>query len=265
MSDPRRIKANTETYEDVYDLKALNRLGQPLEGCLSLCTVNGKRGTRVSLENWYRGKSIFLLGGGPSLADMDLQGLRRPGVTTLGVNNVWAVFRPSLWICIDRPANFLPTGWKDPSIIKFAPAGKIDDYLHEKQPDGKFKVSTTTLRDMPSVFYFPRNEIFQPKQFFSERTINWGCHKNAKDPFGHTGSRSVMLAALRLSVYLGFKRIYIIGADFKMKDSPQRAPVRNYAWEQWRHESSVRGNNKTYRVLNKRLASLLPGLKRREV
>lgn len=258
-------KPNPETWEDLHDIKVLQRLGLPLGERLSLYTVNGKKGRQVSLENWYRGKPVFLVCGGPSLTQLDLSHLRRPGVVTFGVNNVWTVFRPTLWCCIDRPANFVPTGWEDPTIVKFAPIGKLNDPLSEKRRDGKFVESARCLRDMPSVFYFPRNEWFQSKQFFTERTVNWGCHKYATDEFGMTGARSVMLAAFRLIHYLGFKQVYIIGADFGMKDSPEEAPAQNYAWKQWRHQGSVRGNNRTYGSLNQRLRALLPHLTRSDL
>jgi hypothetical protein len=244
-----------KTWEDVNDLNALR--GCQLSRGLELYTA--ERGT-LSLRNWYRGKSVFLVCGGPSLAKLDLSQLRRPGIVTFGVNNVWTVFRPTLWCCIDRPGNFIPTGWKDPAIIKFVPIGLLNEKLHEKV-GGKFQYSQYAPQDMPSVFYFRRNEKFNPQTFLTEPSVNWGNHKKVKDQFGQTGARSVMLAALRLIHYLGFKRINIIGADFGMAHSEPGAPAQNYAWKQWRHDSSVNGNNRTYNSLNDRLGVLYPYFK----
>jgi hypothetical protein len=115
---------------------------------------------------------------------------------------------------------------------------------------------------MPGVVYFPRNEWFRANQFFTERTVNWGCHKHIKDEFGVTGARSVMLAALRLSHYLGFRKVYIVGADFCMSKSAREDPIQNYAWKQWRHDSSVKGNTRTYKSLNQRFGALRPHIKK---
>jgi hypothetical protein len=244
-------------YVDENDAKALRDLTASPSSLL-LYTADGQS---ISLENWYRGRPVFLVCGGPSLAGLDLSQLRRPGVVTFAVNNVWASFRPHLWCCVDRPGNFIDTGWKDPAIIKFAPLGKVDAHLHVKNARGEFRKSAYKLKNMPSTFFFRRNEKFRASTFLAEGTVNWGSHGKYTDHLGIKGSRSVMLAAVRLIHYLGFRRVYIIGADFGMKDSPEEKPAQNYAWKQWRHESSVSGNNATYISLNKRFKALLPHLK----
>jgi hypothetical protein len=243
--------------EDAWDIGTLRGWGFDLKNELRLYTPQK---WELSLRDWYHGKSVFLVCGGPSLGDLDLSQLRRPGVCTFGVNNVWTVFRPNLWCCIDQPGNFIDTGWKDPAIIKFCPLGLWHLPLHVRTPTG-FRESRYSVRDMPSVFMFPRNEKFNAPSFFSERTVNWGCHKKCPDNWGDSGARSVMLAALRLTTYLGFKKVYIVGADFGMKKSPAKEPAQNYAWKQWRHDSSVKNNNRTYEVLNRRFGGLKPGLK----
>ena len=215
------------TFVDKNDEKAL----RDFTDCPSTLLLYTAEGQSVSLENWYRGRPVFLVCGGPSLGDMDLTQLKRPGIITFGVNNVWAAYRPNLWCCVDRPGNFLDTGWKDPAILKFAPLGKVDTHLHLRRKDGGFKKSTYKLKNMPSVLYFRRNEKFDAEHFLTQGTVNWGCHGRCTDHLGIKGSRSVMLAAMRLIHYLGFRTVYIIGADFKMVQSPQDKAAKNYAWQ----------------------------------
>lgn len=62
-----------------------------------------------------------------------------------------------------------------------------------------------------------------------------------------------MYVALRLLFYLGVRRLYLLGCDFRMKKGSQ-----NYAFEQDRSDGSVNGNNSSYRVLNVRLKHLVP-------
>jgi hypothetical protein len=214
----------------------------------------------VSLEGFYAGRAAFLLCNGPSLKTMDLGALTRRGIVTMGVNNGWAVHRPNLWVGVDSPSQFHTSGWRDPGIVKFVPLSVLGKELRQPGPDGAPVPAGQLVRDMPAVFGFRRRLGFIPGDFLDETAICWGNEKDQVDELGVKASRSVMLAALRLLVYLGFSRIYLTGCDFKME--PGRS---NYAFEQDRSPSSIAGNNATYRALNTRLAALAPYLDLRGV
>ena len=64
----------------------------------------------VSLCDFYRGRQAFLVLSGPALADLNLALLDRRGIVTMGVNNSWSVYRPTLWTCVDSPGRFIDTG-----------------------------------------------------------------------------------------------------------------------------------------------------------
>ena len=211
-------------------------------------------GQSLSLEDWYRGKHAFLVCGGPSLATMPLNEMARPGIVSMGVNNSWGIWRPTLWCCADDPGQFLDVCWKDPSIIKFTPIAHLNTPLAVRRADGTFRRSMYKASEMPGVLYFRRNNRFDPATFFTEGTVNWGAGEKITDAIGIRASRSVMLIALRLLFYLGFRHIYIVGADFHM------APGREYAWEQHKPVKAHRSNNATYEILNKRFSALLPHL-----
>jgi hypothetical protein len=57
--------------------------------------------------------------------------------------------------------------------------------------------------------------------------------------------------------FLGVRRVYLLGCDFRMEVGKQ-----NYAFPQARTGASVRGNNSTYAVLNARLEQLRPHFER---
>jgi hypothetical protein len=61
-----------------------------------------------------------------------------------------------------------------------------------------------------------------------------------------------MFAALRILYELGFRRVYLLGADFTMSST------HTYHFDQGRKPGSVNGNNSTYRVLSERFALLQP-------
>lgn len=217
---------------------------------LSMYTSDGES---VYLENFYRGSHCFLVCSGPSLNNIDLSLLNQRGIVTMGINNSWSTYKPMLWTCVDDPGNFLDIGWKDPSILKFTPISHVNKNLQVKEDSGVFRSSQFKVKEMPSVLYFRRNEKFDAQNFLNQNTINWGNKDKEKDDLGNVGGRSVMLAAIRILYYLGFRRVYLLGADFKMESGKD-----NYAFKQDRSISSINGNNSTYKTLNSRFDSLKP-------
>lgn len=214
-------------------------------------------GKPVSLANLYRNRSAFLACGGPSLLNHDLKKLNQRGILIMAVNNAAAIVRPHLWTCVDDPGNFCDAIWRDPTILKFAPRENFDKRLVVRNQKGELVVSGESVRQMPAVFGYARNEEFVPERFLQEETFNWGNHAKKTDADGQSGSRSVMYVALKLLFHLGIRRVYLIGCDFRME---HRAS--NYSFEQDRTISSVKGNNHTYEVLNVRLGRLNPYFKR---
>lgn len=197
----------------------------------------------VWLGDFYRGRSAFLICGGPSFASLDHTPLRQPGILTMAVNNAVKTFRPNLWASVDSPSNFIRSTWLDPTILKFVPI------CHANKPifnSDRWEWMDVRARDCPSVLHFKRNEHFQADQYLWEDTINWGNHKN----FG--GGRSVMLVALRLLFVLGVREVYLLGADFTMSSRY------TYHFDQSRTGASVRGNMRTYKKLNQWFRQLRP-------
>lgn len=213
----------------------------------------------VNLCNFFRGHTLFLCVNGRSLAEVSPL-IRGRGIVTMGVNNGWSVLRPNLWCCVDPPSSFHDLGWLDPGIIKFVPHHMLRSRLRAKVADGVFKDLPWTAADAPAVFGYRVNTRFNHRRFFDEETVNYGSEGNKPDTLGIEGKRSVMLAALRLAVWLGFRTINIVGADFQMKDGEQ-----NYAFPQDRDPHAVRHNNLTFDALNARFAALLPALRTRKV
>ncbi|MFW6247185.1 MAG: hypothetical protein ACOC22_03385 [bacterium] len=196
------------------------------------------------LENHFNGSSCFLVLCGPSLNNYDLSKLEQPGIMTLGVNNSPAVFRPKMWTCVDHPARFMISVWKDPSILKLVPFHK---HKNEVFDNYNWKETNIKVKELSNVVYYHRNEKFNPETYFTEKTINWGNHKD------YGGGRSVMMAALKMLYVLGFKNVFLLGCDFKMTyDS------KNYAWDQGRTKGSVNCNNNTYSKMIERYKQLQP-------
>lgn len=195
------------------------------------------------LGDLYRGRSVFLIAGGPSFVALDHSLLWQPGALTMGLNNSVKTFRPQLWVCVDEPDQFIRSIWLDPAIMKFVPLGHAAKQVFNSD---EWKFTDWRVGDCPNVVYFKRNEHFQAQQFLWEDCINWGNHKD------HGGGRSVMLAALRILFILGLRRVYLLGVDFTMNEHSK------YHFEQDRSRASIAGNNATYQKLSRWLGELRP-------
>lgn len=195
------------------------------------------------LGDTYRGRSAFLICGGPSFGQLDHAKLRQPGILTMGINNAVKTYRPNLWVSVDDPSHFIRSIWLDPTITKFVPICHAGKRIFNSDA---WQWTAMQVRDCPAVHYYKRNEHFRPDQFLWEDTFNWGNHKN------HGGGRSVMLVAIRLLFYLGIRRVFLLGADFSMNESDR------YHFDQDRSKSSVRGNMSTYQKLNGWFSELRP-------
>ena len=195
------------------------------------------------LGDIYRGRSAFLIAGGPSFAQIDHAKLRQPGVLSMGLNNSVKTFRPQLWTALDSPDHFLRSIWLDPAITKFVPICHASKFLFHSD---EWKFMDIRVGDCPNVVYFKRNEHFQAKQYLWEDCINWGNHKK------YGGGRSVMLAAIRILFILGIRRVYLLGVDFKMDEKAK------YHFDQERSKGSISGNNATYQKLNQWFSELRP-------
>jgi len=203
-----------------------------------------------SLRGLLAGCNVFLVCGGPSGKQLDLSLLNQRGVWTMAVNNMAAhkSFRPNAFVCADPPRKFHHAIWLDPAIMKFVPTVKLRSrrgYLRRKMPDGSFCDLGRTVSDCPNVWGFKRESWLWPdERFFLSKAALWGNHDVGVKKTGEPKGVSTMLLALRLLAYLGAKRIFLVGVDFRM--TKQEA----YSFEQERSDGEVAHNNRLFSVVN---------------
>jgi hypothetical protein len=193
-------------------------------------------GAEINLVGQYHGSSIFMICNGPSLASgkYDLSLLKRPGIVTYGMNNGARTIRPNFWTCVDDPQRFIKSIWLDPTITKVVPFTFAEKPIFD---NSQWQVANVRVQDCPNMVYFRRNEKFVANRFLKELTVNWGNHKD------HGGGRSVMLAILKISFLLGFRNVFLLGADFKMSETY------TYHFDEQRSKGAVNGNMDTYHKL----------------
>lgn len=214
-------------------------------------------GTPASLEGLWRGSAGFLVCGGPSaneIANLPAV-LRERGIVSLGVNNVAGHLPVRAWTFSDPPEKFHHGLFFDPSLIKLVPIPKLKrGQVRIKFPDGWFKLTGRKVREFPNVWGYKRIADFRAKDFLTSDAATWGNNDEGVQRTGGEKCLCTMLLGLRLMHYLGCRRVYLVGADFRMK------PGAGYSFNQERTAGAAGGNNNIYRVANKFLCDTRPFL-----
>jgi hypothetical protein len=169
------------------------------------------------------------------------------------LNNAHSSYRGQANIIVDEPGRFNLSMWLDPTIQKFIPMAHFNKPLWDNRRIGgdggwrqHWQPAEMKVSDCPNVIGYRRNEHFNAARWLHEGTINWGNHKD------YGGSRSVMLAALRILFILGFRRVYLLGVDFDM------TPEKKYHFAEARSPASIRNNVETYAKLQRWFSELQP-------
>lgn len=116
----------------------------------------GERRKAIDLDDIMAG-ACFLVGGAPSLKDVDLSKLSNAGIVSMAMNNAAVLFKPTMWVGADTPLNFSKSIVLDPSFMKFCYLSRADVKI-----DGK------KFKNLPNTFFISSNNDIKPRTF---------CHK----------------------------------------------------------------------------------------
>lgn len=204
--------------------------------------VNNRGEPANCLFDAYQGASCFLVCGGPSLTTMPLELLDKRGVTVAAVNNVAAMLvRPSLWFSVDHAGSFHESIWRDPSIMKFARRDRSHDMIRSQDGD-RWKYGDTQANRTPNVWFFNFGEGFDAETYLTCNPPTWKGWFTLPNGV-ERDTRSCMLPTLRILFWLGFRTIYLVGADFNMLNK------KPYAFHELKDRDACGKNNTTYGVL----------------
>lgn len=227
-----------------------------------LHVLDSRRLRTTSLRDLLKGASVFLAAGGPSANDLPLEQLNRRGVWTCCVNNMagHARFRPQAFFCSDPPSKFSHSIWLDPAIMKFVPIPKMRggrSKLKKKVGPRQFEPLGRRVCECPNVWGFKRNSWLTPDdQFFLSDGACWGNHQAGVERTGQAKTVCTFLLGLRLLRYLGAKRIYLIGVDFRMASDYGYAFDQGIGHKRPKDGSAPQYDNKQYGVVNDWLCTM---------
>lgn len=229
---------------------------------LRITNRTGKETTSI-LRNFLAGGAAFLVCGGPSLNQIDYTRLGERGIFALGVNNVSGYVPVSAFVCSDPPSKFHSGIFLDPKIMKFLPTPKLKKSrgkLREKvtvDQGGIFREMHKTTADCPNVWGFERRSwLACDHTWFTENSAAWGNHNDGVERTGEEKTANTMFLGLRILQYLGAKKIFLLGVDFKMDET--KGLHDNYSFGEKRDVGACVSNNRQYIVAENWLTRLRP-------
>jgi hypothetical protein len=244
----KRIAERAKRYGPIPEEAVLPENNDPL-------IVTDRDGNEIGhcLRDLWAPGAGFLVCGGPSLKTLDLSPLRERGINSLGVNNVAGYAPVSAFTFSDPPEKFHHGVFFDAKVMKIVPVPKLKKRVRAKCEDGIFRMTAFRVGQCPNVWGYHRNAIWQPDQFLTIDRATWGHGKeglvvDAKRP----RILFTFFLGLRLLHYLGCRRVYMLGVDFRMSEQS------GYAFDQNRWPGACRGNNNSYSLANRMLLELKP-------
>lgn len=248
---PEYEEKDGSTRRDVEQPQVEAELPKALKRPPSQEVLTNRFGDQVALANVYANASLFLVLSGPSLHECELDDLRRRGVVTMGVNNSACEVPCTMMTYSDTASKFHHNIYRDPSCMKFVPRQRLNKFTRVKNVDGSFSKSAK-VREFPNTIAFRRNCYFDPVNWLSEPSVNWGNNLDASKRNGWPQELNIMFIALKLAFYLGFRTVYLLGCDWNMKES------KPYAFNQSKHAGGCASNNNKYKIVESMLTALKP-------
>lgn len=189
--DYERIKQKKGTKEGIFNVFALQtRTNKKLSSGLR------------QWKNIHDKESCFIIGNGPSLRIEDLEKIQEKGMDSFGMNLIYKIYDNTKW----RPTYYI--------ISEYNMMRQYYDEIATLRRDNLFVKNFYYMEEtpvLPDVNYYPgcAERCYLEKQRFAEDIAE-----------AVYAGYSVMYDALQIAIYMGYKKIYLIGADFSYLDDP---------------------------------------------
>lgn len=172
----------------------------------------------VNLEGTFAGPlptPCWLIGGGPSLARLDLSGINKSPIPKMTLNLAGVgLIKPNFWTAYDPSSRFLRSTFLDAGIMKFVQRRRGMDLI----PDSNFKVC-----EAPNLYFFDRDG---DRGFADFLTRN--------ESRGITDWADTMIQGIEILHRLGFRKIFLAGCEMVVRPSPrqlERARSKNISYQ----------------------------------
>lgn len=159
--------------------------------------------TPAPLENLFAGpipSACWLIGGGPSLAQLPCEEIARSPIPKMALNLAGTrLVRPTFWTSYDPSARFHRSIYLDPGITKFVHRRRAMDLI----PETTFKVC-----EAPNTYFFDRDANRGFADFLAPHhhaIVDWA---------------DSLVQAIDILYRLGFRILYLAGCEMRIQPSP---------------------------------------------
>ena len=166
---------------------------------MALVHWNGNELTERSLRQDCRGADVYLCCPGPSLKQVDPACLKVPGAMVFAINTAYPHVRPDVWVGGDLPDCYDERLYLEP-FVKISP----EQYRLSEIGPGR------VVQDCPRTYFFESKRFIEgdrPEEIFETERLE-------TDRPNLVWCKSTIWTALHLIVWMGARRIYLVGADF---------------------------------------------------
>lgn len=182
----------------------------------------------MDLFDIHKNKSVFLLGGHPSLKEENLDHFKRPGIVTMAMNNTATVVRPNYWVCADKPLCYSKSVIQDPGITKFA---RLTYTNH--------MIDNVMWKDQPLTYFYGLDPKIKHEEVLERhRQLAWW--------------QNVFIIGIQICYHLGFRKIYTVGCSFNIDKNAQ------YAYQSNLTDDQIDYNQRTYQMIIDQISRSIP-------
>lgn len=172
--------------------------------------TDGTRTPAAHLVGQYAGPwrtACWLIGGGPSLAEVDVAGIAASPAAKFAVNLAGhGLLQPDLWTSYDPTARFHRSTYLDVSIVKFVHARRGMDLV----PGTTFKVC-----ECPSLYCFERDT---ERGFHNLLPVPSSLNAH---PSSITDWKDSLIQAIEIAYWLGFRVLYLAGCEMFVRPAEE--------------------------------------------
>ena len=156
----------------------------------------------IKFKNLHKGESCFIVGNGPSLQISDLEQIQKRGICSFGMNLSYHIYDKTFW----RPSYHV--------ICEYNILREYYDDIKRLRHDNLFIKNFYYMDETPyldDINYYPG---YSMRNYYKDNKFSDDITKVVYAGY------SVTYDALQIAIYMGFKKIYLIGNDFSYMGDP---------------------------------------------
>lgn len=155
----------------------------------------------ANLNNKHQGESCFIIGNGPSLTPEDLNKIHEYNIPSFGSNRIYHIYEQTTW----RPTYYISLDVYGLSTLeefdRIRNSGRFIKFLN-------YKVAKNGRKSEDNIHYIFTYGRFKINPYVMESgELSEDCSKHVSK------TATVTANAIELAIYMGFKKIYLLGVD----------------------------------------------------